>query len=150
MGEIIMRNWILTEFRVRVNSPSPIRQVLVPIWRVITVIRGLQNPVRQVVPQISPVHLYTPYHTHLNLPSLSFSSTTLTSLQEHKVISSLSISRCHHHGSIPSAAYAECTFHRVRHTPRIVCHGFILSISSWPLNVASASGVPPYRSTATS
>jgi len=31
-----------------------------------------------------------------------------------------------------------------------VCRPFILTISSSPLNVASASGVPPYRSTATS
>jgi len=44
----------------------------------------------------------------------------------------------------------ECSIHRVQHTPKIVCRPFILTISSWPLNVASASGVPPYRSTTTS
>jgi len=32
--EIIMRNWDLREFRVRVNLPSPIRQVRLPIRRV--------------------------------------------------------------------------------------------------------------------
>jgi len=83
-------------------------------------------------------------------PSLSFSSTTVPSLQEHKVKSSLSISPCHHHELTPSAGYTECSIHRVQHTPKIVCCPFILSISSWPLNTASASGVPPYRSTATS
>ena len=50
----------------------------------------------------------------------------------------------------PSAAYTECSIHWVQHTPKIVCHPFILTISSWPVNVASASGVPPYWSTATS
>jgi len=82
--------------------------------------------------------------------SLSFSSTTLPSLQEHKVKSSLSISPYHHHELAPSPAYTECSIHRVQRTPKIVCRPFIFSISSWPLNVASASGVPPYRSTATS
>ena len=47
-------------------------------------------------------------------------------------------------------AHTECSIHWVQHTPKIVCRPFILTISSWPLNVASASGVPPYRSTATS
>ena len=132
------------------NLPSPIRQVRVPIRRVITPIRGLLNPIRQVVSLISQVRSYPPYRSHLHPLSLSFSSTTLPSLQEHKVKSSLFISPCHHHELTPSAAYAECSIHRVQHTPKIVCRPFILSISSWPLNVASASGVPPYRFTATS
>jgi len=49
-----------------------------------------------------------------------------------------------------STAYTEYSIHRVQHTPKIVCGPFILTISSWPLNVALASGVPPYRSTANS
>jgi len=60
---------------------------------------------------------------------ISFSSTTLPSLQEHKVKSSLSISPCHHHELTPSAAYAECSIHRVQHTPKIVCRPFILTFS---------------------
>jgi len=137
------------EFCVRFNSPCPRRQVRVPIRPVITPIRGLLNPIRQVIPLISQLHSYPPYRSHLHPPSLSFSSTTLPSLQEHKVKSSLSVSPCHHHELTPSAAYAECSIHQVQHTPKIVCRPFILSISSWPLNVASASGVPPYSSTAT-
>jgi len=129
MGEIIMRNWDLREFRVRVNLPSQIRQVRVPIRRVITPIRGLLNPIRQVVPLISQVRSYPPHRSHLHPPSLSFSSTTLPSLQEHKVKSSLSISPCHHLELTPSAAYAECSIHRVQHTPKIVCRPLILSIS---------------------
>jgi len=44
----------------------------------------------------------------------------------------------------------ECSIHRVQHTPKIVCCPFILTISSWPVNVTSASGIPPFQSTATS
>jgi len=44
----------------------------------------------------------------------------------------------------------ECSMHRVQHTPEIVFLPFIITISSWPLNVASASSVPPSRSTTTS
>jgi len=36
------------------------------------------------------------------------------------------------------------SWHRVQHPPKIVCLPFILMITSWPLNIASASGVPPY------
>jgi len=85
--------------------------------------------------------------------STSFSSSSAISLYvmhnstiiaEHKVKSSLSISLCHDHELTPSTAYAEYSIHRVQHTPKIVCLPFILMITSWPLNVASASGVPPY------
>jgi len=44
----------------------------------------------------------------------------------------------------------KCSIPRVQHTPTIVCHHFILMSTSWPLNVGSASTVPPYRLTATS
>jgi len=125
----MMRNWDLREFRVAVNLPSPIRQVRAPIRQVITPIRGLRNPIRQVVPLISQVRSYTADRSHLHPPSLSFSSTTLPSLQEHKVKSSCSISPCHHHDLTLSAAYAECSIHRVQHTPKIVCRPFILTIS---------------------
>jgi len=111
-----MRNYNLREFRVRVNWRSPIWQVWVPIRQVITPIRGHLHPIRQVVPQISQVLSYSPYRSHLHLPSLSFSSTTPPSLQEHNVKSSLSISPCHHHELTPSAAYTECCIHRVQHT----------------------------------
>jgi len=44
----------------------------------------------------------------------------------------------------------ECSIHQVQHTPKIVCRPFIFTIWSWPLNVASSSGVPTSQSTATS
>jgi len=125
-----MRNWDLREFCVRVNLPSLIQQVRVPIRWVITPIQGLLNAIRQVVPLIPEVHSYPPYCSHLHPPSLSFSSTTLLSLQEQKVKSSLSISPCHHHELTLSAAYAECSMHQVQHTLKIVCCSFFLSILS--------------------
>jgi hypothetical protein len=100
-----------------------------------------------------------------------------TIIAEQIVKSSLSVSLCHNYQLIlsttfhwvhhtlsaaytehsirrvkhtPSTAYAKCSVHLVQHSRRIVCHPFILKITSWPLTVASASGVPPYRSTATS
>jgi len=124
-----MRNWNLSELRVRVNLPSPIQQVQVPIRQVITPLHGLLIPVRQVVPLISQVHSYRPYHSHLHPPSLALSSTPLASVQEYKVKSSLSISPRHQDELTLSAAYAVCSIHRVEHTPEIVCHSFILTIS---------------------
>jgi len=96
----------LREFRVRVNCPSPIWQVRVPIRRVITPIQGLPNPIRQVVPLISHIRSYPPYHSQLHPPSLSFSSTTQPSSQNTKLShSSLSL-----HAII-------MYWHRVQHTP---------------------------------
>ena len=102
----MMRNWDLREFCVQVNVPSPIWQVQVPIRHVITPIRGLPNPLRQVVPLFSHIHLYPPHCSHLHPLGLSFSSITLSSLQNTKLSdSSLSL-----HAMIMS-------WHRVQHTP---------------------------------
>jgi len=139
----------LREFHVWVNWPSLIRQVRVPIRRELTPIRGLPNPIRQVLPLISHIRLYPPYHSHLHPPSLSFSTTTQPSSQNTKLSHpSLSlhdmIMSWHRVQHTPSTAYTEYSIHRVQHPPKIVCLPFILMITCWPLNVASASGVPPY------
>jgi len=108
MGEIIMRNWDIREDRVRVNLPSPIRQVRVLIWGVITPIQGVPNPMRQVVPMISHIHSYPPPHSHLHPPSLSFLSITLPSTHHTKLsYPSLSL-----HAMIMS-------WHRVQHIPKV-------------------------------
>ena len=139
----------LTDCCVWVNIPSPIRQLQVAIWRVITPIRGLPNPIRQVVPLISHFRSYPPNCSHLYPSSLSFTSTTLSSSQNTKLTHpSLSL-----HGMIiswhwiqhtPSTTPTEYSIHRVQHPAKIVSLPFILVITSWPLNVASALGVPPY------
>jgi len=130
MGEIIMRNWDLREFCARVTLPSLIPQVRDLIRQVIIPIQALPTAIRLVLPLISQIRSYPPYRSDLDSPSLSFSSTTLPSLQEHEVKSSLSISPCHHHESTPSAPYAECSIHRAQHRPEIVCRPVILSIAS--------------------
>jgi len=106
-----MRNWDLREFHVWVNLLCPIQQVQVLIRQVIIPIRGHPHPIKRVVLLISQVRSYPPYCSHLYPLSLSFSSTTLPSLQEHKVKSFLCISPCHHHELTPSAPDAEYNIH---------------------------------------
>ena len=67
------------------------------------------NPVRQVEPLISHTCSYPPHRSHLHPPSLSFSSTTPSSLQN-TMLSYPSLSR---HVMIMS-------WHRVQHTPSTV------------------------------
>ena len=62
-----------------------------------------------------------------------------TIIAEHKVKSSHSISPCH-----DQIVNTEYSIHRVQHPRTMVCLPFIVMITSWPLNAATASGVPPY------
>jgi len=75
----------LRELRMWVNLPSPIWQVQVPIRCVITLIRGLSNPIRQVVPIISHICSYPTHYSHPHSTSPSFSFTTLPLLQNTKL-----------------------------------------------------------------
>jgi len=144
MGEIIIRNWDLRESHLRVNLPSPIWQVRVQIRRVITPIRGLPKPIRQVVLLISHIHSESSTSFPSPSPISLFLVHNSTIIAEHKVKSSLSISPCPDHQLTPSTAYTEYSIHQVQHTPEIVCLPFNLMFTSWALNVAAASGVPPY------
>jgi len=74
-----MTNWDLREFRVQVNWLSPIRQVRMLIWRVITPIRGLPHPIWQVVPLIS----HTSASTLVSVRNTRVFQTALTALTEH-------------------------------------------------------------------
>jgi len=94
----------------------------------------------------------TPDFSYLLVTSTSFSSSSLVALclvhnstiiAQHSVRSSLAISPCHDHELTLSTVYSEYSIHRVQHPPGMVCLPFILMIVSQPLNVASASGVPP-------
>jgi len=165
MGQLIPRNWNLREFCVWVNSPPQIREVRVPIRPVITPLWGYSNPIRQVVPLICHNHSHPLHCIHLHPPSLSFLSTTLPSSQNTKWShSSLSIHvmimiwhRVKHTPSVafpkynihwvqhsPSTAFTVYSIHRVKHPPKTVCLPVSLIITNRPLNVASASGLPPY------
>jgi len=112
----MLRNWNVREFRAQVNVPSTIPQVQGPIQQELTLIRGLLNPIKEVVLLISNMRSYSPYHAHLHPPSLSFLSTPLASSQEPTVKSSLAISPCHNHEWTLSAAYTKCSTHQVQHT----------------------------------
>jgi len=129
--------------------PIAMEQVWVPIRRVITPIQGLPNPIRQLVPVICHIRSYPPHRTHLHPPSLPFSSTTLLSSQNtmwsHSCLSlNVMIMSWHQVYHTQRTAYTENRIHRIHYTPKIVCLPFILMITSWPLNVSSASGLPPY------
>ena len=133
----------LRECCVRVNLPSLMRQVGVPFRRVITPIQGVQNPIRQVIPLISHICWYPPYHSHLHPPSL-FLIHSCTIITEHKVKSSLCISPCHDHEftlckayteysihriqDTRDTAYTQYSIHRIQHTPKIACAPVILTI----------------------
>jgi len=110
------------EFCVWVNWPTLIRQVWVLIRRAITLIRGLPNPMRQVVPVTSHIRSYPPYHSHLHPPSLSFSPTIQPSSQNAKLSQpspSLNdmIMSWHQVQHTPSTAWTKFSIHRVQHTP---------------------------------
>jgi len=106
MGKIIMRNWGLREVRLQIILPSPIQQVQMAIRSLITLIRGLPNLIREVVPLISDIRSYPPHDSHLYPPSLSFTSKTQPSLQNAKLS----------HPS-PSLHAMIMSSHRVKYTP---------------------------------
>jgi len=123
MGELIMRNWDLREFRVRVNLPFLIWQVLLPIRRVKTPILGLLNPIRQVVPLTSHIHSYPPYRSHLHPPSLVLyhhrrTQSEVIPLYQSMPWSSVNIEySIHRVQRTPSTAYTKYSIHQVQHTP---------------------------------
>jgi len=98
----------------------PIQQVRVLIRRVISPIRGLPNPIRQVVPGISHIRLYPPHRSHLHPTSLCFSSTTLhhrrTQCEVIPVYLSMSL----------SWVDTKYSIHRVQHMQRIAYTEYII------------------------
>ena len=118
MGEIRMRNFDFWESRVWVNLRFPMKQVRLPIWWVRTSIRGLLNPMMQVVPLISHIRSYPPYRSRVILiPKFLFLVHNSTIIAEHKVKLSFCISPCHDYKLTLSTAYTKYSIHRVQHTP---------------------------------
>jgi hypothetical protein len=66
----IMRNQDSREFCMQVNLPFRIPQGWVLSRHVTTLIRGLLNQIRHVVPLISHIRSYLQYHSYLHPPSL--------------------------------------------------------------------------------
>jgi len=104
----------------------------------------------------SSEHHHASYISDFSYPlvsflSLWFSSTIClflvhnsTIMDEHKGQSSLCISQCQNHELTLSTVYTKYSIQQVQHTPKMVCLPYIVIITSWPLNLAWASGVPPY------
>jgi len=130
--ETIMKNWDFREFRVQVNLTFLRWQVQVPIQRVCTLIRGLLNPIRPVVPLISHSRSYPPYPSHIHPLSLflTHNSTIMTSTQSWVIPVNLSMpwtrvnnEYCIHRAQhTPSIAYPEYSIH-----PRL----FVFRSFSW-------------------
>lgn len=104
--QIILRNWNLSEFRVSGNLPIPTPQVQLQVLWVVTPIKGVHNPNRQVVPGISLISSHLPLCSNLHppFPFLVHNSTicvTQTDTPSH------SIATCHIHELKPSTAYIE-------------------------------------------
>jgi len=133
----------LDKFQVQVNFASPIGQVRVPIWRVITPTWGLPNPIWPVLPLISHNRSYPPHHSHFH-PSFSLFLVHYSHRRTHSDVIPLYLSMP---WSWVDTEYKHTlnTAYTMYSIPKIVCLPFILMITGWPLNVAWASGVPPYR-----
>jgi hypothetical protein len=116
MGEFIMRNWDLRELCARVNLPSLLWQVWVQISGVTTLIRGLSNPIRQVVHQLSHICPHPPHRSHLHSSALILIHYSTIATQD-KVKPFHSISRCHDYELIQSTAYTKYSIHQAQHTP---------------------------------
>ena len=81
-------------------------------------------------------------NTNLSYPSLSLHVMIMSwHWAQHTPTTAYTEYSIHRVKHIPSTAYTKYSIHWV---PKIVCLPFILMITSWPLNVASASVVPPY------
>jgi len=129
MWQIIMRNWDLREFRVRVNFPSPIQHVHVPMQRVIKYPHKRCSQLNRAscTRDISYPLVFSIWFSFSSPTSLLLVVNS-TIISEYKVKSSLSISPCHDHEltpstsihqvqHTPSTAYTEYSVHQVEHTP---------------------------------
>jgi len=106
----------LREYRVRVNLRSQIWQAWAPIWRLMTLIQGIPNPMRQVAPLISHIRFNPPYRSRLHPPYLFLILNSII-IAEDKVKSFLSIFPCHDHELTLCTAYTKYSIHRqMEHT----------------------------------
>jgi len=101
-------------FHEQVNSPFPIQYIQFANPWVITPIWDHLIPVRQVVPLVSHVCSYPPYHSHHHPPS-HFLIPKSAIIAVHKIKWSLSISPWNDHELTPSTTYTKYSIHQVHH-----------------------------------
>ena len=95
--------------------------------------------------QHTPSAAYTQYNIHqvLHTPSTAYTKYSIHQVQHtpSTVYTKYSIHWVQH---TLSSAFTKYSKHQAQHPPKIVCLPFILTITSWPLNIASAPGIPSY------
>jgi len=134
---------------VRVNLPSPIRQVRVLIRHVITPIQGLPNQIMQVVPLICHFRSYPPCHPPLHPPSLGFSCTTHPSSRNTKLSHpswslNAMIMSCQPVQHMPSAAFTKYSIHQVQHSPSTAFTKYsIHQVQHSPSTAFTEYSIPP-------
>jgi len=141
--------WNLRDYRVGVNIPALIWLLHILIQQVLSMIWGLLNPNRHVIPVMCYIPLYSPYHSHFH-PASYFLIHNSTIIVEHKFKTSISVCQSHDHELTRSTAYTQFTIQWVPHPPKIVYLPLIFTITYWTLNVVLPWGLPPSRSTTTS
>jgi len=136
---VVHNSTIIAEYKVKLSLSISLRHDHEFTWS--TALHPLQHTPSAAYTQCSihPVH---------HIPGAEYN---VCSIQRVQHTPSLAYTECNIHRVLhaPSSAYTEGSIHRVQHTSQIVCHPLILTIASWLRNVASASGIPPYRLTAT-
>jgi hypothetical protein len=95
--------------------------------------------------ELTPITASTKYSIHRVQHTLSIAYTKFSIHQvQHTPSTAYTEYSIHRVQHTPSTAYTVYSIHQVQQTPKIGCLPFILMIMSQPLNVASASGAPPY------
>jgi len=140
MQQIVIKIWKWREFGVQASLCSLIWPVSVWIRLVVLPIQGLLYPIRQVIPLLFHHHSYPPYYYHLSPLSLFFVYNSII-ITKFKVKSSLSISPCYNLEFTLSTAYTSC---RIQYPPHNVSLLFIVTMTSWLQDGASARSLPPY------
>jgi len=122
------------------------------------------NPTRQVICLISPIshliHIFCSIHCHLAAPFLINKSNIIslyisfpwsqcigiysTHPVQHTPCTAYTVYCIHQEQHTPSTAYTKYSIHWVQHPSINDILSFVLSITSWPINVALGSNVPPY------
>jgi hypothetical protein len=129
MGEIIKRNWDLTDFGVQVNLPSRILPVGVLFQGAITPRQACHNQIKPSGTRDISYPLVVTSCSSSSLISL-FLVQNSTIIAEYQVMSSRSMSPYHDCELTPSTAYIECSIHRLQYSPKIVCLPFMIMIAS--------------------
>jgi len=124
--------------------PSPIWQVHIALWRVLTPLWGHQNFIRQAVPLMSYICWYSPYRSHLHPPFDNLVHNCVIIIAEHNIKSALSICHCRDHELTLSTAYTEYSIHQVQRKPSTAYTEYsIHKVQHSPSTAYTEHSIPP-------